>query len=366
MSQGRWLSLSRDEKPHIILQNYLMKAYESLGKSNNLNDRCLVYHEIAEFCDNQLSDPGNQQDFDDQKLLRDNKKEDMDHLAHLIETESSGNTKQAKELKSAYSKARNVYESDRDEADRISQQRRLFLHLAVKNYLRSISVLDKYKQDVYRLTSLWLGNSDNEVTNETIRKGSASCPTWVFVKLFSQLFPRLENTSSSFQASLSHLLSRASTDHPHHSILHIYPLLHEAEKGKDQQENSRAAAVKKLVSSIGSNHHFARLYNGTTKVCETYNSLASFQISRKTVGVEEIKLSRYPRSASFINEIPRLRVPSLTQSLAARKDCDYSNVPSVVEYEPTLQIAGGISGPKIIKCKTSDGALHRQLVSGLP
>ena len=78
-------------------------------------------------------------------------------------------------------------------------------------------------------------------------------------------------------------------------------------------------------------------------------SVVSYQLSFRLAGGVSLTLiyATLPRSCVLFQVDP---------------SCSYNNIVSVVGYQPSFRLAGGVNLPKIITCCCSDGVDRRQLV----
>jgi ataxia telangiectasia mutated family protein len=79
---------------------------------------------------------------------------------------------------------------------------------------------------------------------------------------------------------------------------------------------------------------------------------------------KESRLDKFQPTKHLHDNIDRLQTPPPTLSIPIRADLDYANVPRVIGFHPNMRIAGGLSAPKIITSKLSDGSRFKQLFKG--
>jgi ataxia telangiectasia mutated family protein len=63
--------------------------------------------------------------------------------------------------------------------------------------------------------------------------------------------------------------------------------------------------------------------------------------------------------------VPKLNVPPATLQVEVRANMNYTDLPRIQKFKPTMSIANGLSAPKIITAIGTDGKPYKQLVSPL-
>ena len=70
----------------------------------------------------------------------------------------------------------------------------------------------------------------------------------------------------------------------------------------------------------------------------------------------------YRLCLSKMIDVNNPRLPPPSKRIQLRADCDYSNVPQVVKFQPEYTVASSISAPKIVTVIATDGKRYKQLV----
>ena len=70
----------------------------------------------------------------------------------------------------------------------------------------------------------------------------------------------------------------------------------------------------------------------------------------------------WPNAASYFHPLPNQKLPPPTMHIDIRANCDYSDVPRLVRYQPEFTVASGVSAPKIVTAIATDGLRYKQLV----
>jgi len=122
----------------------------------------------------------------------------------------------------------------------------------------------------------------------------------------------------------------------------------------------RLNAAKSLIDKYKtlSKHHLG-LITSMTNLFDAYIELANHNIEQhKTSIKQQIPLQKN----LMINQIKNFNnMPVLTTELEINKDANYSKITSIVKFENSFSLAGGINLPKIIVCHGSDGLKRKQL-----
>ena len=298
------------------------------------------------------------EDFRRIERLRRRKETEVRELEKLL---SSSSAQQKSNLQAHRSRAKQWFDLDDREYQRIHQSRESFLKQSLENYLLSLKACDKFDTDSLRFCALWLEHSGLNIANRAVAKHVPFVASRKFASLMNQLSSRLLNVEDDFQALLFALLLRICSEHPYHGMHQIFSI--SKSKGKDEAALSRHAAAVKLASTLKNSSttssRWLTVHN--TNVC--YARLALEKLDEKYKPGSRIPLRKSEAARRLEQEVPTSRVPPPTMKVALRADCDYSNLPIIAKFHSEMSVAGGVSAPKIITAVGSDGAKYKQLVS---
>ncbi|KAH0260307.1 hypothetical protein KCU71_g21031, partial [Aureobasidium melanogenum] len=203
---GHEVADARLEKPGEVIANYLRPAIEQLDQATSGSEAAKVYHEFALFCDQQLQDPGNLEDFQRLAKLRDRKLGEHRQFEKLIKDAQTKDKK--RELMRQQKTVHQWYTLDDEEFQKMRRSRDEFVRQSLENYLRALTVSDEFNSSVVRFFALWLEHSDSQTANAVVQKTLPNVPSWKFVGLMNQQTSRLQKDSSIFQQSLADLITR--------------------------------------------------------------------------------------------------------------------------------------------------------------
>lgn len=360
---GVWISEARSLKPDRIIADYLEKAVMSLERGTDRAQLTHVYHEFAAYCDAQLNNPSNKEDYVRVKKLRDAKAAELQGILRISKDITDKREKKA--IEKHQSKARKHFEIDNAEFERLDRDRQSFLKNSIANYLLSLKYGDKYESDAVRFCALWLEHCDNDAANTAAEKYLKDVPSRKFVSLMNQLSSKLSTSRDTFQMELYNLVGRICMDHPHHGLYQVLSLL----RGNRDEPTSeqRAQQAHKLVSLLQSEKRSKNITNSIYQLTQVLIQVAATPVDKERRSNKmRLKDCRFPRSVqSYLEkEVSQWKVPPPTMTVDIRPDCDYSSLPTVLRFEDSVQIASGLSTPRIMKCLTSDGKGYKMLVKG--
>ncbi|TIA61581.1 hypothetical protein D6C77_03353 [Aureobasidium pullulans] len=358
---GHEVADARLEKPGEVIANYLRPAIEQLDKATSGSEAGKVYHEFASFCDQQLQDPGNLEDFQRLAKLRERKLGEYRQYDKLIKGATDKDRK--RELTRQQRVVQSWYQLDDEEFQKMRRSRDDFVRQSLQNYLRALIVSDEFNSSVVRFFALWLEHSDSETANTVVQKTLPNVPSWKFVGLMNQQTSRLQNDSSVFQQSLANIITRICTDHPYHGIHYIFTTCYSSIVESEQAARSRRDAATKIANDLGNDKKVAETLRRSFKVSHAYHDLADEKLDPKDFK-GKITVSMVPKAKAMVNTVVPRKVPPATMSVDLRLDCDYSTVPVVARYRDDIRIANGLSAPRVMVAIGSDGKEYKQLFKG--
>ncbi|KAI5846484.1 hypothetical protein DFP73DRAFT_546051 [Morchella snyderi] len=358
---GNWISEARLEKPDKIMSTYLGPAIQELEGNISGREAGRVFHEFASFCDQQLQNPGNIEDFQRALKLRQNKEAEVKELKKLLRKSPAG-TSMSKKLERMTFSARLWLSLDDKELKKLQENRDAFLEKSIGNYLLCLAACDDYDNDAVRFCALWLEHSSDAKVNNAAKEPLTRVPSRKFVPLMNQLSSRLLDVQDNFQKLLFPLIARICKDHPHHGTYQILAL---GRSPKGPGSEKRDAAAVKLISKLrleaGTKEIFGKLFNSTN----AYICLAQHKLEKQLGKLPFRNLGR-ELTSKFMGVLPSLGVPPPTMQITIRADCNYTDLAVIEKFEPEFTMASGLSAPKIISCRASDGVRYKMLFKGGP
>jgi ataxia telangiectasia mutated family protein len=233
----------------------------------------------------------------------------------------------------------------------------------LENYLLSLTASDEHDNDALRFYAIWLENAESELANVTVSKHLGKIGSAKFARLMNQLSSRLQADSTLFQKLLSDLVFRICKEHPFHGMHHITAGTHDP--GTDQgSSRSRHNAAKHIASRLKNDKHVGNLWQCIYRSDRLYHDVARYTDEDVQKQGREFRLDQFPPSKRLQENIGQLQTPPPTLSILLRPDMDYKSVPRVIGFQTSMRVAGGLSAPKIITSKLSDGTRFKQLFKG--
>ena len=359
---GHKVAEARLEKPDEIIERYLAPAIQELKGSRTGFAGGRVFHNFAAFCDMQLQDTDNLDDFTRISKIRERKKQEVRELEKMVK--NSKNTQQESKLRSHLLRARNWYKLDEEEWRRVSENREDLILQCLENYLLSMKASDDYPNDTLRFIALWLNQADSSTANDAVHKQLNSVPTLKFAPLVNQLASRLLDVKDMFQRLLKDLMFRICSDHPYHSLYQVFATSKSKAPPGDEVAASRWAAANKLTERIKQQSTSSAIWTAVHNTCVALNRVAVEPLSNNDS--KKVQLRKLQYGAALEGQItkPTSKIPPPTMTVALRADRDYSKLPTSTSIDPEITIAGGVSAPKIASITASDGSRHKLLLKG--
>lgn len=359
---GHQMSEARLEKPDEIITHYLRPAIKELRGKSEGNEAGEVFHEFASFCDKQLQNADGLEDFQRIQKLRERKEAEVGDLDKMIKSASS-QAKERDNLKNHRAKAKQWFDIDDREFQRLRESRLTFLRQSLENYLLCLKACDNYDNDALRFSALWLENYESDIANEAVSRHVGQVGSRKFAALMNQWSSRLLEKPGQFQSLLSSLVLRICLDHPYHGMYQIFTGF--KTKSKDDAAVKRHAAASNIVQEL----------KASSKANSTWLALHNTNLLFVKFAIERPNDPRFKQGAKMAlqeiaigqrieHELPKSRVPPPTMKIELRHDCDYRNVPVIAGFESHFSVASGISMPKIATAIGTDGVRYKQLFKG--
>ncbi|TVU22297.1 hypothetical protein EJB05_31982 [Eragrostis curvula] len=323
---GKWLAETRSSNSRTIIEEYLRPSVDLAEFDKSTDKRymfrqCRTLFHLAHYTYNlfkSYEERLSSSEWQAALRLRKYKTKELETLMKRLKSSSKG-------VKTDYSikiqELQKQLELDREEAEKIQDDRDNFLRLALQGYQRSLVVGGKYDlQVVFRLVSLWFSLFSREQVVKSMVKTAKEVQTYKFLPLVYQIASRLGSSkdaqgSANFQMALTSLLKKMAIDHPYHTTFQM----------------------KQMV--------------------EIYIKLAELETKKEDTN-KKIPLPREIRSIRQLE-----LVPVVTATVPVDPSCRYEegSFPHFSGLADSITIMNGINAPKVIECFGSDGNKYRQL-----
>ncbi|EGE85810.2 phosphotidylinositol kinase Tel1 [Blastomyces dermatitidis ATCC 18188] len=359
-SLGRHVAEARLQKPDTIMQEYLFPAIKELKGRSEGEEAGRVFHEFAVFCDQQLQNPDGLEDFRRIEQIRHRKEKEVLDLEQMME---SAKGKERDQLLIHRVRAKQWFELDDKEYQRLKESRVSFLRQCLEKYLLALRASDTFKNNVLRFCALWLDNSESEAANAAVAKYINTVPSRKFVSLINQLSSRLLDVEDSFQPLLGTLILRICMEHPYHGMYQLFSSSKSA-RGRDHMSNSRSRAANNLVDRLKSDPKVRDTWFTLHNACVGYVRFATDGLDNGLKSGSKVALRKSITGQKLEQDVRRQHIPPPTMKIDLQIDSNYSHVPRIVRYLPEFTVASGISAPKIVTAIASDGLQYKQLFKG--
>jgi len=359
---GHQVSVARLESPDNIQKKYLEPALKEIGSTTEGTEPGRVFHQFAMFCDGQLQDTDNQEDFERLQHLKEGKSEEVAQLKALIA--SSKDSQHKNKYSMHLAKAKQWLELDQQELRRVEKTRSEFVRLSLENYMLSLAASDDHNNDALRFTALWLERSEEDSTNDAVKKHIQKVPTRKFAQLMNQLSSRLQDQNTPFQKLLIDLIFRICVDHPYHGMYQIWSGAKSKVNKEDEVAVSRQKATDRVAKALAKSEKVSKIWPAIDQTSRVYHSLAMDRDPNRYKQGQRLSIKDSPAGQSFLNMFLKYQIPPPTMQIDLSASLDYSDIPIIQKFESDMTIAGGVSAPKIITAIGSDGKRYKQLVKG--
>jgi len=309
-------------------------------------------HIYATFCHDQVSGPEVLEEIRRSEVFRAAKQAEVRDLEIAAKGQHS----------STLVRARNWLKLDSEELSRLRHERETYIRKSLNCYLDCLAISDEYDTDAIRFTALWLEHSENENATNEVKERMDQVPSRKFAILMNQLASRLQRGDDVFQTVLKRLVEKICTDHPYHGMNHVYASW-KTSGGRDVQAQARQAAAAEVVTRLSKLPKTTDLWVKLDRANNQYSRFAKVKDGKEKFKENtKMLLAALDDSHRMLRDVPKLRLPPITMTVALRADMDYTKVPVIAQYEPEMTILGGLSAPKLITERLSNGNMHKELV----
>jgi len=343
------------------MSRYLENAIIELKQNKTGREAGRVFHLFATFCDQQLQNPHNIEDYERALKLKQDKEGEVNQLAQMLKTNANKNA-----VVRENAKAKSWLALDEQEYSHLRNNRDAFLEQSIANYLKCLVACDDFDNDTVRFSALWLAHWDEDRVNRVAAEVE-NVPTRKLVPLINQLSSRLqlekdEHSTHSFQGLLMKLIIRMCQQHPYHAIYQILAI--SKTRAKDEASLSRQRAAEYVINTLKGSAT-KRVMVGLEALTKVFEKLAH---ARGPQGADKSRKITFKdvvpeHRTVFERDIGKYNIPPPTMHIPIRADCNYCSLPVITRFDRTVILASGVSMPKIIKCEASDGNVFKQLVS---
>ncbi|KAI3512910.1 hypothetical protein L1887_20232 [Cichorium endivia] len=370
---GKWLAETRSSNSRTILEKYLKNAVNLADKHRSTDKKSVArqaqtHFQLAHYADalfRSYEERLTSNEWQAAMRLRKHKTKELDALYRRLKNSSKGD-------KTDYSvkiqELQKQLAMDKEEAEKLQQDRDNFLSIALEGYKRCLVIADKYDvRVVFRLVSVWFGLSTRQIVVNGMLSTIKEVQSCKFIPLVYQIASRLGSSKDSqgpntFQFALVSLLKKMAIDHPYHTIFQLLALAN-GDRVKDKQRSrssfvvdmDKKYAAETLLKELSSHH--GAVIRQMKQMVEIYIRLAELETKREDTN----KRMALPREIRNVRQLEL--VPVVTSSFPVDPSCQYDegSFPHFKGLADSVTIMNGINAPKVVECLGSDGKRYRQL-----
>ena len=260
-------------------------------------------------------------------------------------------------------------------------QRGQFLEKALQSYLtwmkNTQSGGPKHNEGgqdlaLFRVISLWFANDNDKNLASFIASRIFDISVDHFVNVIPQLVGRLPSAEQSsplagglFYEILHKLLVNICNKHFFHAIYNLLAVINaqmETKYNKRLKHSSldtkRIDAAVAVIDGLQGKH---RELKGVKVLVEAYLETAYADRGKYK---NQYVTADFTRNTKLVLVKNLTSVPVPTIELEIDPDGDYTKLPSIVGFDRSFSVCGGINAPRVVKVNSSDGKTLKQLVKG--
>lgn len=370
---GKWLAENRSSNSRTILEKYLKRAV-SVAEDHYTTDRNSIVRQsqmhfhLAHYTDalfRSYEERICSNEWQAAMRLRKHKTKELEALIRQLKSSTKG---EKIDYSIKIQELQKQLAMDREEAEKLQDDRDNFLSLALEGYKRCLVIGDKYDvRVVFRLVSLWFRLSSRQIVVNSMLDTIKKVQSYKFIPLVYQIASRIGSSKDgqglhSFQFALVSLVKKMAIDHPYHTIFQLLALENgDRIKDKQRHRNSfvvdidKKHAAQNLLNELSSYH--GAIIRQMKQMVEIYIKLAELETKREDTN----KRVALPRDIRSLRQLEL--VPVVTSEFPVDRSCQYheGSFPHFKGLADSVMIMNGINAPKVVECLGSDGHKYRQL-----
>ncbi|XP_034214636.1 serine/threonine-protein kinase ATM isoform X5 [Prunus dulcis] len=351
---GKWLAETRSSNSRTILEKYLKPAV-SLTENQKAADKrsrdrqSRTHFHLAHYADalfRSYEERLNSNEWQAAMRLRKHKTMELEALIKRLKSSTKG---EKIDYSVKIQELQKQLAMDKEEAEKLQDDRDNFLNLALEGYQRCLVVGNKYDvRVVFRLISLWFSLSSRKNVIDSMLTTITEVQSYKFIPLVYQIASRVGSLKDcpgprNFQYALVSLVKKMAIDHPYHTIFQLLALAN-GDRIKDKQRSRNSFVVdmdKKLAAE-----------NLLQELTSYHGAMINQDTNRKVM---------LPRELRNLRQLEL--VPVVTATFSIDQSCQYheGSFPYFKGLGDSVRVMNGVNAPKVVECLGSDGCRYRQL-----
>ncbi|CAI9106195.1 OLC1v1005280C2 [Oldenlandia corymbosa var. corymbosa] len=312
---GKWLAETRSSNSRTVLEKYLKHAVTLADNLKGVDPKsvakqCQMHFQLSHYADalyRSSEERLNSKEWQAAMRLRKLKTKELEALIRRLKSSTKG-------AQSEYSikiqELQKQLTMDKQEAEKLEEDRDSFLTTALEGYNRCLVIGDKYDlRVVFRLVSLWFGLSSKQIVIDCMLRTIEEVQSYKFIALVYQIASRMGSAKvyqgpHSFQFALASLLKKMAIEHPYHATFQLLALANgDRIKDKQRSRNSFVVDMDKKVAAESLLKEL-QLYHGAViiqmkQMVEIYIKLAELETKREDTN----KRVTLPRDIRSVREL---------------------------------------------------------------
>jgi hypothetical protein len=337
---GSYIAQDRHESPEDVIRNYLLPA----TMVGSLEKKARAHHVLAQYADSRIQQA--MEDFDEATQLNELKQSEANMASNITRTDR-------------------VFVQLKEGEERVKKLDSLktrYINLAVIHYLEGLQNGSGDGVDKYRFFALWMQHSPTEKElDDAVSVCLEKVNTAVFVDMIRHFCSILSEEPTKFNIILKKFMQRMAKEHPYHTIPHWYSML-EYENGQQVKNDPKARVFHEMFHELVRTRvkGLVTEYNWFTRHAAEFGNAVLPPAIASSRG--DYTPPNHPIFAAA-EKCPHL--PIFTLNLPVRSDGDYTrDLVTMTSVEETVKILDGLSAPKLVTFKGSDGKEYKMIFKG--
>lgn len=364
----KWTSESRIETASTIFEKYI----ETLTVTVKEHDaRAKIFYILGNFLNTQLNKMRDNGQTEEWKKRCDRGAMESQALETIYKNSKIPEAER-KDAKKHLTKVRLQLKSDMEILNSLLTQKVQFVWKSLYFYMNTLIFTNSHDDDVLdKFCGLWFEYDGDDSINVLLRKEVGIVPSWKFLPWVNQIASKLSTDNTEFQKTLQLTMKRLLFKLPYESVYSVLSIKLYSKYTTTFASGiaQRIKAVERILKDL-EGYENGKYYNQYVVPLEEFCckavDFANMKLSPKMKDSKRIRFDSLDDGVYWLKRLATVRMPLPTThvNISSSNDGKLPR-PYIVSVKETAEVSStGLSLPKIVTFRISDGSTRRLLMKG--